>query len=85
MPHDLGHFIKSGEIMVENKTILSHDIFTHTYNGLYYINSGWLSHVLMGFCERMGGLKLLIFLKTVFLLFTIGIIYHYYLEDDKTL
>ncbi len=82
-PHDLGHFIKSGEVMLNSKTVLSHDVFTHTYNGLHYINSGWLSQVLMALCERVGGLKLLMFLKTALLLVAIGIIYHFILRMTK--
>lgn len=80
---DLGHFIKSGEIMIKNKAILKHDVFTHTFNGLQYINSGWLSQVLIAFCEKVGGLKLFIFLKLSLLLTTIGIIYHFILKMTR--
>ncbi len=83
IPGDFGHFVKSGEVMLEHKTILKHDVFTHTFNGLQYINPGWLSQVLMAFCERIGGLKLFIFLKTTLLLATIGIIYHFIWKMTK--
>ena len=73
---DLGHFIKSGEVMLENKAILQHDVFSHTYHGLQYVNSGWLAQVFFAFCEEMGGFKLFILLKTISLLVTITIIYH---------
>ena len=75
-PPDLGHFIKSGEVMLESKAILKHDVFTHTYHGLRYINSGWLSQVFFALCERMGGLELFVLLKTTLLLISIIIIYH---------
>lgn len=74
---DLGHFIKSGEVMLESKAILSQDLFTHTYHGLHYINSGWLSQVFFALCERIGGLESFIFLKTILLLITITIIYYF--------
>ncbi|RLG28151.1 hypothetical protein DRO03_10540, partial [Methanosarcinales archaeon] len=74
---DLGHFIKSGEVMLESKAILSQDLFTHTYHGLHYINSGWLSQVFFAFCEKIGDLELFIFLKTILLLITITIIYYF--------
>ncbi|MEA3385746.1 MAG: hypothetical protein U9Q89_04755 [Thermodesulfobacteriota bacterium] len=74
---DLGHFIKSGEVMLESRAILSQDLFTHTYHGLHYINSGWLSQVSFAFCERMSGLEIFIFLKTILLIITITIIYHF--------
>lgn len=76
LPNDLGHFLKSGQVMIENRAILNQDVFTHTFAGLQYINSGWLSQVLMAFCEKTGGLKLLILLKTALLLLTMAIIYH---------
>jgi len=62
--------------MIEKGAILRHDLFTHTFYGLKYVNSGWLSQILLAFCEKMGGLKLLILLRTALLLLTIGIIYH---------
>ncbi|OEU80435.1 MAG: hypothetical protein BA873_07975 [Desulfobulbaceae bacterium C00003063] len=75
-PHDLGHFIKSGQMMLASKAILKHDVFTHTYHGLQYVNSGWLSQVSFSLCEKMGGIELFILLKTILLLITITIIYH---------
>ena len=74
--YDLGHFIQSGNQILETGTVLSQDVFTHTYAGLQYVNSGWLSQVLMALCYKIGGLPLLVILKTFLLLLTMGIIYH---------
>jgi len=82
-PADLGHFIKSGEIMLEKRDILTHDVFTHTYYGLHYINSGWLSQIFMAILEKAGGLKLLILMKTSLLLLTIAIVYHLILKITR--
>ncbi|PJC74211.1 MAG: hypothetical protein CO012_06815, partial [Syntrophobacterales bacterium CG_4_8_14_3_um_filter_49_14] len=76
-PHDLGYYIKSGELIIENMAILKHDVFTHTFAGLEYINSGWLSQVLMAFCEKAGGLKLFVIMKTALLLIAMSVIYHF--------
>ena len=76
-PHDLGYYIKSGELIIENRAILKHDVFTHTFAGLEYINSGWLSQVLMAFCEKAGGLKLFVIMKTALLLIAMSVIYHF--------
>lgn len=76
-PHDLGYYIKSGELIVENMAILKHDVFTHTFAGLQYVNSGWLSQVLMALCEKAGGLKLFVIMKTALLLVAMSIIYHF--------
>ena len=69
--------------MLESRAILSQDLFTHTYHGLHYINSGWLSQVFFALCERMGGLEIFIFLKTILLLVTITIIYHFIWKITK--
>jgi|LQYC01.1.fsa_nt_gi hypothetical protein len=74
--NDLGYYIKFGEVMIEKGAIVSHDLFTHTFCGLQYVNSGWLSQVLLAFCEKMGGLKLLILLRAALLLLTMSILYH---------
>ena len=74
---DLGHFVKSGEVMLESSAVLSQDLFTHTYYGLHYVNSGWLAQVFFALCESIGGLELFILLKTISLLITITIIYHF--------
>jgi len=82
-PPDLGHFIKSGEVMIESGAILRHDVFTHTYNGFQYVNSGWLAQVFFALCERMGGFELFILLATVLLLASITIIYHFIWKMTK--
>lgn len=74
---DLGHFIKSGEVMLESGAILQHDVFSHTYHGLQYVNSGWLAQVFFALCERMGGFELFLLLLTILLLASIIIIYHF--------
>jgi hypothetical protein len=80
---DLGYYIKLGEEMINNGAIVSHDLFTHTFYGLKYVNSGWLSQVLLALCEEMGGLKSLIFLRVALLLVTMGIIYHLISKQTK--
>lgn len=74
--NDLGHYIKFGEMMMEKGAVLSHDLFTHTFCGLQYVNSGWLSQVLLAFCWKTGGLKLLILMKTTLLLAAMAIFCH---------
>ncbi|MFH2012295.1 MAG: hypothetical protein ABIJ37_06310 [Pseudomonadota bacterium] len=76
-PNDLGYYIKSGELIIENMAILKHDVFTHTFAGIQYINSGWLSQVLMAFIEKAGGLKLIVIMKATLLLIAMSIIYHF--------
>ena len=74
--NDLGTCLKIGEVMIEKGAIVSQDIFTHTFDGLKYINSGWLSQVLMALCEKAGGLNSLLLLRTILLFLYVGILYH---------
>ena len=69
--------------MIESGAILRHDVFTYTYNGLQYVNSGWLAQVFFALCERMGGFELFILLATVLLLASITIIYHFIWKMTK--
>jgi hypothetical protein len=69
--------------MLENGAVLNQDIFTHTYHELHYVNSGWLSQVFFALCERIGGLELFILLRTILLLATITIIYHFIWKITK--
>ena len=81
--NDLGYYLKLGEAMIEKGDIISHDVFTHTFFGLQYVNSGWLSQVLLAMVEKGGGLELLILLKTALLLVTMGVLYHLIFKRTK--
>jgi len=74
--NDLGYYIKFGEMMMEKGAVLRHDVFTHTFCGLQYVNSGWMSQVLLAFCWKTGGLKLLILMKTALLLAAMAVFWH---------
>jgi hypothetical protein len=74
--NDLGWCIKLGAAMIEKRAIVSQDLFTHTFYGLKYVNSGWLSQVVLAFCDKLGGLNLLILLRAALLLLTMAIFYH---------
>ena len=75
--NDLGYYLKFGEAMIEKGAVVSHDLFTHTFSGLQYVNSGWLSQVVLAWCEKMGGLESLILLRAALLLLTMGILYRF--------
>ncbi|WAC06561.1 MAG: hypothetical protein OS130_09880 [Thermodesulfobacteriota bacterium] len=74
--NDLGYYLKLGQAMIEKRAIISHDLFTHTFFGLQYINSGWLSQVALAVCEKMGSLESLIILRVGLLLLAMSIFYH---------
>ncbi len=80
---DLGYYLKFGETMIEKKAVISQDIFTHTFFGLQYVNSGWLSQVLLAWCERLGGLESLVLLRVGILLLTMAIFYHLIRKQTK--
>ena len=75
--NDLGYYLRFGEVMIEKKALISQDLFTHTFFGLQYVNSGWLSQVLFAWCEKMGGLTSLIFLRVGLLLLAMSIFYRF--------
>lgn len=79
---DLGHYIKLGDIMIQTKSLVSRDLFTHTFLGLQYTNSGWLSQILLAYFERIGGLQLLILLRICILL--LAMLAYYYLIKTLT-
>lgn len=66
--NDLGHYLRMGEVMIQTRSLLSQDIFTHTFPGLQYINSGWLSQVILAWCVKIAGLHGLILIKIVILI-----------------
>jgi hypothetical protein len=74
--NDLGYYLKFGEVMIEKGALVRQDLFTHTFYGLHYVNSGWLSQVSLALCEKMGGLEWLIMLRAALLLLTTAILYH---------
>lgn len=81
--NDLGYYLKLGEAMIEKRAIISHDLFTHTFWGLEYVNSGWLSQVLLAYFEKMGGLKSLILLRAGLLLLAMSIFFHLIQKQTK--
>ena len=74
--NDLGYYLKFGEVMIEKGALVRQDLFTYTFYGLHYLNSGWLSQVSLAFCEKMGGLEGLIMLRAALLLLAMAILYH---------
>lgn len=48
--------IKAGSIMLEQRGLLSHDIFSHTAGGKAWLAHEWLSEVIMALCHRVAGL-----------------------------
>ncbi|HPD61706.1 MAG TPA: hypothetical protein PKV48_08130 [Thermodesulfobacteriota bacterium] len=80
---DLGYYLKFGEATIEKRAVISQDVFTHTFNGLYYVNSGWLSQVLLAGCEKLGGIEWLILLRTGLLLLAMLILYHLIQKQTK--
>lgn len=80
--NDLGYYLKLGEKMIETKALISQDIFTHTFPGLQYVNSGWLSQIMLACCEKIGGLQLLILLRICTLI--LMMLFYYYLIKTMT-
>jgi len=60
---DFFHYLKTGQHILETKTIPHEDIFSHTAFGHPWINHGWLSGVTFYSLHHLTGLKSLILFK----------------------
>ncbi len=70
-PEDLGHYIRMGEEILKARTVISKDIFTHTFLGMEYINAGWLSQVVLAVFNDLGGKEILILLNSFILVISL--------------
>lgn len=48
--------IKAGSVMLEQRSLITHDIFSHTAGGKPWIAHEWLSEVIMALCHQVAGL-----------------------------
>ncbi|MBU4561434.1 tetratricopeptide repeat protein [bacterium] len=60
---DFFHYLRTGQYILETKTIPHKDIFSHTASNRPWINHGWLSGVTFYSLHHLAGLKSLILLK----------------------
>ena len=60
---DFFHYLRTGQYILETKTIPKEDIFSHTAFGRPWVNHGWLSGVTFYSLYNLAGLKLLILFK----------------------
>ena len=63
--HDLFWHLKSGEVMFANHEILRSDIFSYTAFGAPWVNSEWLSQILIWILYKLAGLNAFIAYKAV--------------------
>jgi hypothetical protein len=48
--------IKAGSIMLAQRSLISHDIYSHTADGKPWMAHEWLSEVVMALCHQVAGL-----------------------------
>ncbi len=60
---DLWWHLAAGRALVETRTFLRTDIFSHTMRGVEWINFEWLGEVIFYFCAKQGGVEALFALK----------------------
>ncbi|MCC7352526.1 MAG: hypothetical protein IT330_02120 [Anaerolineae bacterium] len=64
-PHDFWWHLRSGQIIVENGSLLRADLFSFTRYGSSYTTQYWLAEVVLYLLYRLGGLPLVIFCHAI--------------------
>ncbi len=81
---DPGRHIISGRFMLENRTIITTDIFSYTISGQPQTPYVWLSEILFGLADMLMGLNGVVLLTAVVLATTFTIIYNDILHKAPT-
>ena len=65
-PHDFWWHLRTGQIILESRSIPTVDLFTYTRAGAPWLNQAWLSQVGMYLTYQAGGAPLIIALHAIF-------------------
>ncbi len=72
---DFWWHLRSGQWMVENRSILREDIFSFTRAGQEWITHEWLAEILIAVLYRLGGFELLILVFALLITATFALLY----------
>ena len=64
-PHDLWFHVRLGEQMIEQRALVTTDIFSYTQYGKAYFNNAWLGELALYAAWVVGGLPLLVFMRAL--------------------
>ena len=77
---DLGRHLKLGEIILKTRSIPRVNLFSYTNSNFPFVNHHWLSEVIFYLSSKVFGLNFLIILKTILILFSVGLIFKLAME-----
>ncbi|MDP9301251.1 MAG: hypothetical protein M3P43_10230 [Actinomycetota bacterium] len=62
---DLAYQIRAGIRMIDDRTILTHDVFTYTVAGRSWLNEQWVSEIVLGGLFKLVGWRGLVFVRAL--------------------
>ena len=80
--------IKAGSIMLAQRSLITHDIFSHTADGKPWMAHEWLSEVVMALCHQVAGLAGVVIFFSLLAACTFWLLLRlarYYLDDPPAL